>query len=60
MVNGEGEGSLDSKKEEEKRDKDMDDQDMDWIAQELLALPDNLHGMSIHLEKLLSKFDPDK
>lgn len=58
-LNGEGEGLLDSKKEEEKGDKDMVDQDLDWMAQEPLTLLESLHRMLRHSEKLLSKFDPD-
>jgi len=38
----------------------MVDQDLDWMAQGPLALLENIHRMPKHLEKLLSKIDPDK
>lgn len=38
----------------------MVDQDLDWMSHGPLSLLDNLHRMPKHLEKLLSKFDPDK
>lgn len=51
--NGEGETSSDLEEEEEEGDKDMDDADLDWMSQESLTLPYNLHKMLKHLEFFL-------
>lgn len=39
---------------------DMVDTYLDWMAQGLPTLSNSLHKIPKHIEKLLSKFDPDK
>lgn len=38
----------------------MVDQDMDWMNDDLLEFPCVLHNIPKHVEKLLTKYDPNK
>ena len=38
----------------------MANENLDWMAQGPHDLLDNLHSIPKHLEKVLSKFDPNK
>lgn len=52
---------LDSEEEEEDKEEDnMADQNLEWMAWGPLALPDILHKLLRHTEKLLTKYDPDR
>lgn len=46
--------------EKEQKDENMVGQDLDWMTQGPLVLPDILHKMPRHPEKLLTKYCPNK